>query len=519
MTLDVAPEPFTELEPALKSLSRTALVRRGLIALLVGAAFPLALAPIDWWASAIISMAALSWLVRDVPLRAGLCLFYLYGVGFYGVGVSWVFVSIHEHGGASILLAALLVSLFVLALALFFLLQGYVYLRCFRSLPFGLSLGFASVWVAREWLLTWFLTGFPWLFSGYGFLDNPMAGYGPVLGVLGISFLVAWQAALLSGLLRPTGSFIARDRVVSIGTVCLLWLGGWVLQQQSFVVPGPDVLRVSAVQGNIDQHTKWSRAMVQPIMQTYTDLSESEWQRDLVVWPEASVTVFREYADEFLDPIAERALANGSALLLGIPDRDEQGRFLNSALVVGTGEGRYVKRRLVPFGEYVPLEQWLRGLIRLFDLPMSRNVSGPEEQLPLRVGEHFIAMSICYEVIYPELVRRSVATPDLLVTISNDTWFGASLGPWQHLQMARMRALENGRYMVRATNNGLTAVIDAQGHITGQLPQFETGVLRADVPVMLGVTPYARWGLLGLAMLMGFMWISVSVRVMTRRLG
>jgi apolipoprotein N-acyltransferase len=515
MTSRVAPLP--ELEPVLESLTGLARVRGGLLALLAGAVFPLALAPIDWWVSAIISMALLAWLLRDVTLRAGLCLFYLYGVGFYGVGVSWVFVSIHEHGGASTLLAALLVALFVLALALFFLLQGYVYLRWCRSLPLGLSLGFATAWVAREWLLTWFLTGFPWLFGGYGFLDSPMAGYGPVLGVLGISFLVAWQASLLAGLATPAGTRLVRDRLVGLAAISLLWLGGWALQQQVFVTAGPDTLRVSAVQGNIDQHSKWSRAMVRPIMKTYTDLSESEWQRDLVVWPEASITVFREYADEFLDPIAERARANGSALLLGIPDRDEQGRFLNSAIVVGTGEGRYVKRRLVPFGEYVPLEQWLRGLIRFFDLPMSRNVSGPEKQLPLRVGDHLISMSICYEVVYPELVRRSVVAPDLLVTISNDTWFGASLGPWQHLQMARMRALENGRYMVRATNNGVTAVIDAQGHIASQLPQFEAAVLRADVPVMLGLTPYARWGLIGLAILIGTLWLCIGALAVIRR--
>jgi apolipoprotein N-acyltransferase len=466
-------------------------------------------------------MAILSWLLRDAPLRAGLCLFYLYGVGFYGVGVSWVFVSIHEHGAASTLLAALLGTLFVLALALFFLLQGYVYLRWCRSLPFGLSLGFATAWVAREWLLTWFLTGFPWLFAGYGFLESPMAGYGPVLGVLGITFLVAWQATLLAGLVlaRPGSPRLSggRDKGIAMTAVLAMWLVGWALQQQSFVAPGPKTLRVSAVQGNIDQHSKWSRRMVGPIIKTYTDLSESEWPRELVFWPEASVTVFREYADEFLGPIAARARANGSALLLGIPDRDEQGRFLNSAIVVGAGQGRYVKRRLVPFGEYVPLESWLRGLIKVFDLPMSRNVSGPEDQPPLRVGDYLVSMSICYEVIYPELVRGSVAAPDLLVTISNDTWFGASLGPWQHLQMARMRALENGRYMVRATNNGVTAVIDEQGRITGQLPQFETGVLRADVPVMQGTTPYARWGLGGLGMLMSALWLGVVVLILTRR--
>jgi len=503
--------------PVLKQRAWMALSLRGLAALLAGATFPLALAPIDWWPCAIISIALLAWLVRDIPLRAGLVLFYLYGIGFYGVGVSWVFVSIHEHGGASILLAALLVALFVLALALFFLLQGYVYLRLFRSLPLGLSLGFATAWVAREWLLTWFLTGFPWLFTGYGFLNGPMAGYGPVLGVLGVSFLVVLQACLLASLVERRQMFDVRQVLGAMALVGLMWLAGGLLQQQAFVTPGPDTLRVSAVQGNIDQRQKWSRAMVGRIMKTYTDLSKSEWQRDLVVWPEASITVFREFADEFLGPIAQHAQANGSALLLGIPDRDEQGRFLNSAMVVGAGEGRYVKRRLVPFGEYVPLEQLLRGVITLFDLPMSHNVSGPENQAPLRVGKYLVSMSICYEVVYPELVRGSVAAPDLLVTISNDSWFGASIGPWQHLQMARMRALENGRYMLRATNNGVTAVIDEQGQITGQLPQFEAGVLRAEVPVMQGTTPYARWGLAGLMLLMGLLWLGVGGLVLVRQ--
>jgi apolipoprotein N-acyltransferase len=472
-----------------------------LLALLAGALFPLALSPFDWWPCAIVSVLLLHWLVRHVSLRRGLVLFYLYGVGLYGVGVSWVYVSIRDHGGASAWLAGFLVLLFVLALALFLLLQGYLYLKFLRRSLLGPSLGFAAAWIVREWLLTWLFTGFPWLFAGYGFIDTWLAGYGPLLGVLGISYLVILQTCLLA----MVGTALLRRRLpLAAGGVALaasIWLGGWLLSNTTFVQPTGEQLQVSAVQGNIDQDSKWRRAMVGPILQTYTNLSAGEWGRDLIVWPEAAITLFRSDAKSFLQGLSARGQATGTTVIMGIPDRDAEGNFLNSAIAVGQGEGTYVKRRLVPFGEYVPLESVLRGLIQLFDLPMSRNVSGADEQAPLLVGERRISMSICYEVVYPDLVRETVEQPDLLVTISNDTWFGASIGPWQHLQMARMRALENGRYMLRATNNGVTAVINQQGQVVASLPQFEQGVLRAEVPMLSGVTPFARFGQLAVLLL------------------
>ncbi len=180
--------------------------------------------------------------------------------------------------------------------------------------------------------------------------------------------------------------------------------------------------------------------------------------------------------------------------MLGIPDRDAAGNFLNTALIVGKGEGSYTKRHLVPFGEYVPLEKWLRGIIGLLDLPMAHNSPGEENQPALIAGRVKLSLSICYEVIYPELVRSTTYLPDLLVTISNDTWFGSSIGPAQHLQMAQMRALENGRYLLRATNNGITALVNHKGEITAALPQFKSGVLKAEAEIMDGVTPFHRFG-------------------------
>ncbi|MCB1691280.1 MAG: apolipoprotein N-acyltransferase [Pseudomonadales bacterium] len=456
-----------------------------------GCLFPFSLAPFEEWPLGILSMVLLVIALDGASLRRGLLRFYLFSVGMYGVGTSWIFVSIHEHGGAGVALAGLLVVLFVAGISLVALLPAWLWLRFVRPLPLGVLAGFPVMWLAKEWMFTWLLTGFPWLFAGYGHLDTWLAGYVPIVGVMGVSFLVAAQASAIACATlgrRPVDALVA---VVLGGLICI---GGYVWRQVQFVPLSSRVLTVSVVQGNIDQDTKWLRSMVAPILNTYLDLSKAEWGRDLIVWPEASITVFRASAVDLLDDLDVRGKATGSTLVLGIPDRDEQGHFLNTAVAVGEGYGQYKKRRLVPFGEYVPLESWLRGLIRFFDLPMSHAIPGPADQLPMVAAGMRLSVSICYEVVYPELVRTSVTDPGLLITISNDTWFGHSIGPLQHLEMAQARALENGRYLVRGTNNGVTAIVDPLGRVVARLPQFEKGVLRGEVRQMTGTTPFVRWG-------------------------
>jgi len=254
------------------------------------------------------------------------------------------------------------------------------------------------------------------------------------------------------------------------------------------------------VQGNVDQSVKWDADEADRIIRTYVELSEPLWGVDLVIWPEAAVTRFEHELSQLLGELDNRGAASGTALVLGLPyaERLPDGSvaYYNAVRVVGAGEGRYLKRRLVPFGEYVPLEGLLRGLIAFFDLPMSGFSRGPAEQPLLAFDGHRAVMAICYEVVYPELVRAQAMDADVLMTVSNDTWFGASAGPLQHLEMAQMRALENGRWMLRATNNGVTAIIDAEGRVRARLPQFEAGVLRGQWQAMAGSTPYARLGYL-----------------------
>jgi apolipoprotein N-acyltransferase len=255
---------------------------------------------------------------------------------------------------------------------------------------------------------------------------------------------------------------------------------------------------VALVQGNIEQDVKWRPESVAPILNRYRELSAPYWDRRLVIWPEAAVTLFLHQAGPFLEEMDQRARNGGAALVLGVPAYEQLpdggGAFRNTAIVLGNGEGRYVKRRLVPFGEYVPMEGLLRGAIEFFDLPMSHAAAGRLHQPLLLAGGYRLATAICYEVAYPDLVRADARDADVIVTISNDSWFGHSIGPLQHLQMARMRALENGRYVLRATNNGVTAIVSSDGVLRASIPQFTAGVLDGRFSATTGTTLYGRLG-------------------------
>ena len=457
-----------------------------LAALAAGGLLPLSLSPFNFWPLALVAPVALFVIARQGGVRRTVLRFYLFNLGMFAVGVSWIYVSIHTYGGASIPLAAGLVAAFVIAWSLTSIPFAWVYARFFRSSDGRQFLGFAGLWALQEGFRGWFLTGFPWLFLGYGVMGTPLENFAPWLGIFGVSLLALLAAlSLLLALERRSLPWaLPLTLVVALGLIA-----GRVPLTEPV-----GSLSVSLVQGNVDQHVKWRPENRLPILNLYRDASEDEWGRDLIVWPEASITLFREHAGEYLKQLDQMGKARGTSLVLGIPDRDRDDRFLNTVIALGKGQGRYVKRRLVPFGEYVPLEKYLRGLITFFDLPMSRNRPGPAAQPPLMLDGQTVSVAICYEVVYPELVRRAGPSPALLLTVSNDTWFGASIGPWQHLQMARMRALENGRSMVRATSNGITAVIDHRGRLVADLPGFAAGVLRQEVELRGGETPFHRFG-------------------------
>lgn len=506
----------TEIE-ALSTLQQRLHQSKGIapsVALASGAILAFAFAPFGVWPCALLACGGLFFVWSEGTPRTLAYRGYLFGLTKYAVGVSWIYVSIHDHGHASVLLSGFLVLLFAAGMAIFPMLMGYVYGRWLRRGDALDPLIFAATWTLCDWILTWFLTGFPWLLPGYAYIGTWLAAYAPIGGVLLVGFV-----AVLSGaaLVRLLGSMGRSWTPAALSLV--LWLAAIPLGAIAWVAPADlTPLRVALVQGNVPQETKWLPQSVGPILRTYEELTGPEWGRDLVVWPEAAITLWRHQAGAFLARLGARGRASGTTLVTGIPgwkrdpDDPHGGFFQNTAIAIGMGAGDYVKRRLVPFGEYVPLELIIRGWIEFFDLPMSHSRPGPMQQALLTAGKLHLGMAICYEIVFPELVREQAQGADLLVTISNDTWFGDSIGPDQHMQMAQMRALENGRYLLRDTNNGITAIVDAGGVMQARLPRFERGVLEGEARVMQGTTPFTRIGSLptvvGCALLLaGVVWL------------
>jgi apolipoprotein N-acyltransferase len=507
-------------------------------ALLAGALYPLALAPFDLWPMLLLTVALWGALLAGGavgPWTGG----WLLALGRYGTGVSWVYVSISEHTTATPLFAATLTGLFVLGLSLLGLLHGGLTAAALRlasagpGRPVATALALAAGWFAFEWTLTWLLTGFPWLYAGYAATDTAVSGWAPLLGTLGTGWLLVFPAALAGTLavaalrLRfasaaatgprapwargrddgaavggsgpaPGPGGLARATALLVAFGAVVAAGGLVLRGVPWTEPSGAPLSVALVQGAIPQAEKWQPGTYGWIVGRHLELTEPHWGADVIVWPEAAITRFQHQAAPLLEALDERGRVSGSTVVAGIPAWERtgegEGSFRNSAVALGTGAGRYDKRRLVPFGEYVPLEHWLRGLIDLFDLPMSRSRPGPWEQAPLTVAGQLAAIAICYEIVYGELVRESARDAALIVTISNDAWFGDSIGPYQHQQMARMRALELRKPVLRATNDGITALIAFDGRVIGRLPRFEPAVLTGTITPRTGSTPYGRLG-------------------------
>jgi len=321
-------------------------------------------------------------------------------------------------------------------------------------------------------------------------METPMLAVAPVLGVLGMGMLCVVAVAALVALLQKRRISAA---IIVVAPV-LLAMG---LAQVRWVTAG-EQFEVALVQGNLDQTRKWLPDQAVPNVRKHLDLSAEHWDADVLMWPEASVTMYPQQAQGLLESLAQQGKSTNTNIVLGIPGAEAASdggyRLQNLSIGLGQARGRFAKYHLVPFGEYVPFEGLLRGMIQFFDLPMSRSSPGNANQPNIMLSMGEAAMAICYEIAYPESMRARGAGAAVLMTISNDTWFGDSIGPHQHMQIARMRAVENARWLLRATNNGVTGIVDHSGRLVSALPQFEAGVLRGRFTVMQGHTPYSRLG-------------------------
>ena len=482
-----------------------------LVPIISGALFVPGVAPMSAWPSTLLSIAALLYLMHRKSQQSAFFIGWLYGVGLFGAGVSWVYVSIQVHGQAPPLLAGTLTALFCLGLATLTGLQMALYRRCSRGRKTPSSLLFAATWVLFEWLRSWLFTGFPWLYAGYIALDTPAAGWAPVVGVYGLSFLIAGLSAAIGSLALNNASTL-RKKGAEASIWVIIILTGMPLSAVSWTQDRSAPLTVAIYQPNIPLEKKWDRRYFRAIQQQYTDNSRPYFKNtDLVLWPESALPTYKDRIEDYLSLISTEATETGTTLITGIPTRDAQGGY-NSIVALGLGAGEYRKQKLVPFGEYVPFEENLRGLIQFFDLPMSNFIPGPNVPPILSAGPLKVASFICYEIVYPDFVWQGARDAALLVTVSNDSWFGHSIGPLQHLQMARFRALETGRPLLRGTNNGVSAIIDHKGDLLVATPQFEEVVITGEVQPKTGLTPLMWLGSTPILAFFGLLIVAAAYR-------
>ena len=468
---------------------------------IAGALLPLAFSPTHFYFLAVLVPAVFFYSLLDVTPRRGAWLGFSFGMGFFAVGISWVFVAIYVFGLSSFSVSLLLTVLFIMSLSLFFVLQAYlsvifIHKAGLNNERFRSVLVFALFWVLLEWFRGWFLTGFPWLSLGYSQTDSLLAGYAPVLGVFGISLLVALSSALLLFAVLAYLEQQGRKLVTTVITLVVIWLGGALLLQFEWTDKAGKALKVSLVQGNVDQKTKWDPRHFKMRKQRYMTLTRQHWDSDLILWPENAMTVFyHELKNNFLAEVAREAKKNNSSIILGLPVLNLKTDQYYSALMTATEKPQfYFKTHLVPFGEYVPLASLLRGAIAFFDLPMSGFSPGSPEQDLFRLAGQKIAPTICYEDAFGEEVIRYLPEATIIMNASNNAWYGDSFAPHQHLQISRMRALETGREVMRVTTNGISALIDHKGRIKARAPQFKAAVVTDMVQPYQGSTPYIQFG-------------------------
>jgi len=478
--------------------------RDRLIALLAGGASVLAFAPFGLFPLAFASLAVLAWLLgRAARARArdGFVLGFAWGFGAFVAGVSWLYVALARYGGVPAPLAALAIVLFCAYLALYPALAGAAFaaLRARRAIApvLGAAL-FGALWLLSEWLRGVVFTGFPWLAIGYSQTPpSPLGGLAPVVGVYGVGGLVAFVAALLVFVPLADG-LRARRLWRPLLAIAVLFGSGAGLLGKAWTTPSGAPVAIALVQTNFEQSLKWDPQRFDEVLRTNLELARAAFTQPhapvLVVLPETTVpTLLDRLPEGYLELFAQLAAEAGGDLVMGAFHRDADERIYNAALSLGTAPVQhYAKQHLVPFGEYSPplfgwFYQWAQ-------IPMSDQTRGAADQAPMRFGEQRVALNICYEDLFGAELIRSLPEATLMLNISNLAWYGDSLAQPQHLQIARVRALESGRPMLRATNTGMTAVVQPDGRVTAVLPAFARGVLRAHVQGYQGLTPYARWG-------------------------
>lgn len=437
---------------------------------------------------------------------------FCYGFGLFLTGTYWIYISVAVFGQAPVWIAVMLMLGLTVIMSFWLYLAGWLISRLTQGEPLQLIAVAPAVWVLVEWLRGWVLTGFPWLAFGYANVDTAFAAYAPLAGIYGVSFVVVLTSATLLAAIMNRGT----QRLIIAGFAVVPWLLGIGLGFVEWTEEAGEPVRITILQAGIPQDQKWLASQKQPTLDYYREETRKLPDSEIVVWPEVAIPSLTSREATFLSLLQSDARASGQTILLGILEDDEArgGTVIYNSVIALDGERRqtYRKRHLVPFGEYFPVPVTVREWMRMMNLPHNDLAAGADYQELLEsAGGQRIAVAICYEDAYSTELRYALPEASILVNVSNDAWFGDSIAPHQHLQIAQMLSLELGRPSVRSTNTGISAFISHRGELLETGPQFAAARITADVTPRRGSTPYASFGhapVLGLCLaLLGLNWL------------
>ncbi|MEO8016280.1 MAG: apolipoprotein N-acyltransferase [Pseudomonadota bacterium] len=468
-------------------------------ALVAGMLLALAYAPHEWWPLAIAMPAVLIWLWDGASPRRAAVLGFWFNAGTFIVGTYWLYIAIKQIGHAPLVLALFLMAGFVAIMGAYHALLGWAVARFLPERgALRWLLAIPGAWLLIEWFRSWFLSGFGWLALGYAHTDNWLGGLAPVVGQYGLGLLTLTMAGGVVTLLLGN----QRARIATGVVYVVIWGAAFALRGVEWTETYSRPITVAVVQGAIPQDEKWIGDNLDSILEVYKTRTREAHGDALIVWPESAVPDLANNHIDYYREVYAEASAHGSALMMGTLREEENEKtgkeeFFNSILVMDKatpGVGWYDKHHLVPFTEFVPVPGFVRQWLKLMTLPYSDFNRGAAQQTPLEAAGQRISAGICYEDAYGATQLPALRTATLLVNVTNDAWFGHSSARYQHLQISRMRAMEAGRPMVRAANDGVSAVIGHHGEIIKSAPEYEANVMRTSVQPRIGLTPYARTG-------------------------
>jgi len=468
------------------------------VALVAGASLPVSFAPFEWWPVAVVVPALLIWLWDGATPRRAAVLGFWFNFGTFAAGTYWLYISLRLIGHAPIPLALFLMLGLAAIMGAYHALLGWAVAKFLP--PRGALrwlVGIPGAWLLVEWWRGWFLSGFGWLSLGYAHTDNWLGALAPVVGQYGLGLLTLVMAGVLVTLLQGT----SRERIVAGATFVIIWAVAFSLRGIEWTQPFGGPIEVAVVQGAVPQDKKWT-GNVDEIVALYQTRTREAYGADIIFWPESAIPDLANYHVNLYREIYQEASARGSALIVGTlraePDPvTGEDDYYNSVLAMDratTGIEWHDKHHLVPFVEFVPVPSFVRTWLKLRDLPYSDFNRGAAQQEPLSASGQKIAAGVCYEDAYGSTLLPVMDRATMLANVTNDSWFGRSTARYQHLQISRLRAMETGRPMVRAANDGVSAVIGSQGELVSKAPEYEANVMRARVQPRMGITPYARTG-------------------------